>query len=105
MTFRTILVPVEQHDLTNSTLETALCLAQKFDSYIEGFALRGAIPAAYAMADAAAVAIPTLEQDNAENTKQTRDLFERTQQRCQASGWKMPLKGTILWAATAGSLM
>jgi hypothetical protein len=47
MSFRTILVPVEQHDLMNSTLETALCLAQKFDSYIEGFALRGAIPAAY----------------------------------------------------------
>ena len=49
MSFRTILVPIEQHDLMSSTLETALCLAQKFDSYIEGFALRVAIPAAYAM--------------------------------------------------------
>ena len=39
----------------SSTLETALCLAQKFDSYIEWFALRVANPAAYAMADAAAV--------------------------------------------------
>ena len=76
MSFRTILVPVEQHDLMNSTLETALRLAQKFDSYVEGFALRGAIPAAYAMADAAAVAIPELEQDIAENAKQTRGLFE-----------------------------
>ena len=46
MSFRTILVPIEQHDLMSSTLETALCLAQKFDSYIEGFALRVAIPAA-----------------------------------------------------------
>ena len=76
MSFRTILVPVEQHDLMNSTLETALCLAQKFDGYIEGFALRVASPAAYAMADAAAVAIPELEQDIAENAKQTRGLFE-----------------------------
>src|ERR1700758_2866335 len=78
MSFRTILVPIEQHDLMNSTLETALCLAQKFDSYIEGFALRGTNPAAYAMADAAAVAvtIPILEQDIAENAKQTRGLFE-----------------------------
>jgi hypothetical protein len=42
----------------NSTLETALCLTQKSDGYIEGFALRGAIPAAYAMADAAAVTSP-----------------------------------------------
>ena len=76
MSFRTILVPVEQHDLMNSTLETALCLAQKFDSYIEGFALRVASPAAYAMADAAALTIPKLEQDIAENAKQTRGLFE-----------------------------
>src|SRR4029077_206698 len=60
----------------NSTLETALCLAQKFDSYIEGFALRLANPAAHAMADAAAVTIPTSEQDIAENAEQTRGLFE-----------------------------
>jgi nucleotide-binding universal stress UspA family protein len=76
MSFRTILVPVEQHDLMNSTLETALYLGQKFDSYIEGFALRVANPAAYAMADAAAATIPTSEQDIAENAKQTRGLFE-----------------------------
>ena len=76
MSFRTILVPVEQHDLVNSTLQTALCLAQKFDSYIEGFALRAAIPAAHAMAEAGAVTISDLEQDIAENAKQTRCLFE-----------------------------
>jgi hypothetical protein len=76
MSFRTILVPVEQHDLMSSTLATALCLAQKFDSYIEGFALRVESPAAHAMGDAAAVIIPKLEQDIAENAKQTRGLFE-----------------------------
>ena len=76
MSFRTILVPVEQRDLISSTLETALYLAQKFDSYIEGFALRVGSPAAYAMADATAVMIPQLEQDIAENAKQTRSLFE-----------------------------
>jgi hypothetical protein len=116
MSFRTILVPIEQHDLMNSTLETAFCLAQKFDCYIEGFTVRVASPAAYAMADAAAVAvtIPTLEQDIAENAKQTRGLFESFMQdhgvrvallhrRYQASGWKMPLKGTTLWVAMAGS--
>jgi hypothetical protein len=40
MGFRTILVPIEQHELMHSTLPTALTLARKFDSYIEGFALR-----------------------------------------------------------------
>ena len=48
MGFKTILVPIEQHDLVNSTLETALLLARKFDSYIEGFALRVEIPVARA---------------------------------------------------------
>src|SRR6516165_8234251 len=76
MSFRTILVPIEQHDLMSSTLETALYLAQRFDSYIEGFALRVANPAAYAMADATAVTMPNLEQDIAENAKQARGLFE-----------------------------
>ena len=50
MSFKTILVPVEQHDLMASTLETALLLARSFDSYIEGFALRVAIPIAFAHA-------------------------------------------------------
>jgi len=76
MSFRTILVPVEQHDLMSSTLETALCLAQKFDSYIEGFALRVGNPATYAMVDANAVPIPLLEHGIEENAKRTRGLFE-----------------------------
>jgi nucleotide-binding universal stress UspA family protein len=76
MDFKTILVPIEQHDLMNSTLETAVLLARKFDSYIEGFALRVAIPAAYAMADVGTVAIPPLERDIAENSQRSQSLFE-----------------------------
>jgi nucleotide-binding universal stress UspA family protein len=75
MAFKTILVPTEQHDLMNSTLETALLLARKFDSYIEGFALRVA-PAALAMVDVGGVQIPPLGQEIAENAKRTRSLFE-----------------------------
>jgi nucleotide-binding universal stress UspA family protein len=76
MGFKTILVPVEPHDLMTSTLETALLLARKFDSYIEGFAVRE-IPAAYAMIDVGgAVAIPSLEQDIAEHVQRSQSLFE-----------------------------
>jgi len=64
----------------NSTLETALLLARKFDSYIEGFALRVAIPAAYAVADVGAVAIPQLEQDIAENAQRSQSRFENFMQ-------------------------
>jgi len=35
MGFKTILVPIEQHDLMKSTLQTALLLARKFDSQAE----------------------------------------------------------------------
>src|SRR6516225_7966076 len=67
MGFKTILVPIEQHDLINSTLETAILLAQRFDSYIEGFALRVAIPAAFTLGGVDALPIPPLEQEIAEN--------------------------------------
>jgi len=80
MGFKTILVPVEQHDLMNSTLETALLLARKFDSYIEGFALRVEIPAVFAVADVSAVPIPAFEQEIAENEKRSRSLFENFMQ-------------------------
>src|SRR5260370_1695540 len=80
MDFRTILVPIEEHDFMNSTLETALLLARKFDSYIEGFALRVAIPAAYAVADVGAVAIPQLAQDIAENAQRSQSRFENFMQ-------------------------
>jgi nucleotide-binding universal stress UspA family protein len=80
MAFRTILVPVEEHDLMQSTLQTALVLARKFDSYIEGYALRVAFPAAYAVADVGAAAIPQLQHDIAENAQRSRSLFENFMQ-------------------------
>ena len=76
MGFKTILVPIEQHDLMNATLQTALLLARKFDSYIEGFALRVELPAVFAIGDVGAVPIPALEQDIVENAQRGRSLFE-----------------------------
>jgi hypothetical protein len=77
MGFRTVLVPIEPHHLMNSTLQTALLLARKFDSYIEGFALRVDIPAAFAVGDVGAVPIPPSRQEIAENEKRSRTLFEK----------------------------
>jgi len=79
MSFKTILVPTEQNDLMNSTLEPALQLARKFDSYIEGFALQAAIPAIFAMGDVGSLPIPALEE-SVENAKRTRSLFENFMQ-------------------------
>jgi hypothetical protein len=116
MGFKTILVPTEQHDLMNSTLETALLLARKFDSYIEGFALRVDIPAAFAVGDVGAVPIPPSRQEIAENEKRSRTLFEKFMQehgvpsggdiKSPSCGWlKDALRATSSWAITAGSSM
>jgi nucleotide-binding universal stress UspA family protein len=76
MSFKSILVPIEHHDLMDSTLETTLLLARQFDSYIEGFALRVPIPAAFAIGDVGAVPIEALKQDIEEHEKRSRSLFE-----------------------------
>jgi hypothetical protein len=80
MSFKTILVPIEQHDRMNATLETALLLARKFDSYVEGFALRVELSTAFAVGDVAAVPIPALEHDIASNEQRGRSLFENFMQ-------------------------
>ena len=80
MGFKTILVPVEQHDLMNSTLTTALILGRMFDSYIEGFAVRIPLSATFAIGDAGAVPIPALERELAETEKRSRSLFENFMQ-------------------------
>ena len=41
---KTILVPTEPNAQMRSTLETALLVAREFNSYIEGFAVRVAVP-------------------------------------------------------------
>jgi nucleotide-binding universal stress UspA family protein len=76
MSFKSILVPIEPHDFMESTLETALLLARQFDSYIEGFALRVPIPAAFAIGDVGAVPIEALKQDIEDSEKRSRSLFE-----------------------------
>jgi hypothetical protein len=73
---KTILVPTEDNSAMQSALEAALLLARRYDSYIEGFALR------WSVADFAAFdptgGIP-LEMDKlaaARMEKQARQIFE-----------------------------
>jgi nucleotide-binding universal stress UspA family protein len=73
---KTILVPTEQNDVMDSALQTALLLARKFDSYIEGFALRFAITDAVAMDVASTMPLATFERESQEAAKQARGMFE-----------------------------
>jgi nucleotide-binding universal stress UspA family protein len=77
MAFKTILVPTEQHAFMNSTLETALLLARAFEGYVEGFALRADVAAAFAIGEVGAIALAgALEQEVLANEQQSRSLFE-----------------------------
>ena len=75
MSMKTILVPTEQHDVMSSALQTALLLARKFDSYIEGFALVPAMVELFALDTGGPLPIQVKEND-AEMARQSRSLFE-----------------------------
>jgi nucleotide-binding universal stress UspA family protein len=73
---KTILVPTEQNSVMGSALQTALLLARKFDSYIEGFALRFAVTDAVAMDVASTIPLATFERESQEAAKEARQQFE-----------------------------
>jgi len=73
---QTILVPTEQHDLTASMLQSALLLARRFDSYVEGFALFPAMVEIYALDSEISLPIEVKEHD-AEMAQHARAVFER----------------------------
>jgi nucleotide-binding universal stress UspA family protein len=73
---KTILVPVEPHDSIQSVLETALLVAGKFESYIEGFALRPAIGNVVTMDPVNSLTVVSLRDNDLEIIKEARDIFE-----------------------------
>ncbi len=76
MSMKTILVPVETHDGMRPALQTAVLLARRFDSYIEGFALRFRVNEFIAVDMAGAIPLETLREENQEEAKRARGLFE-----------------------------
>jgi nucleotide-binding universal stress UspA family protein len=72
---KALLVPTEQHELMGSVLETALHVARKFESYIEGFALRPAIDNFAAMDPVSSMAVATVRHHDEEAAAQARLLF------------------------------
>lgn len=73
---KTILVPTEQNDAMRATLETSLLLARKFNSYIEGFAVRVSVPTVVAMDVTPSASLAFFEEENAEAARQSRKLFD-----------------------------
>jgi nucleotide-binding universal stress UspA family protein len=72
---KTILVPTEQGTAMASALDTALLLARKFDSCIEGFALRPAVADLVAMDPDSGLTMVAVKENDAEMVRQAEELF------------------------------
>ena len=73
---KTILVPTESHESMRSALATALLLARRFNSYIEGFALRFRVNEFIAVDMAGAIPLETLREESLDEGRRARALFE-----------------------------
>jgi hypothetical protein len=100
-----------------SALETALALARRWDSYIEGFALRWAASEFVAVDMMGGIPLEKYRQDNVEEAKQARQSFEAFMQDrgvprstgpkgSLSFGWlEHPPEGESLSVITAGCSM
>jgi nucleotide-binding universal stress UspA family protein len=76
MSMKTILVPAEKHEAMQSALETALLLARRYDSYIEGFVLPWVITEFLIGDVMGSIPVERYEHDTAEQVTKARHVFE-----------------------------
>jgi nucleotide-binding universal stress UspA family protein len=81
MSMKTILVPTENHDAMRSALETALLLARRHDSYMEGFALGWGINEFAGGDVVGGLPLETYREDIAKEAKLARQIFESFMQK------------------------
>jgi nucleotide-binding universal stress UspA family protein len=72
---KTILVPMEGHDAMRAALETALLLARRCNSYIEGFSLRWQISEFAGVDMMGGLPLDRYTQDSEEEAKKARQSF------------------------------
>jgi nucleotide-binding universal stress UspA family protein len=72
---KSILVPTEHNTAMQSALDTALLLARKFDSCIEGFPLRPAVADLVAMDPDSGLTMVAVKENDAEMVRHAEDMF------------------------------
>ena len=76
---KTILIPTEDHDCMPSVLETARLVAQFFDSYMEGMAVRPAVGTYVTVEPVSSLAISgAFDEDTAREARATFERFMQT---------------------------
>jgi nucleotide-binding universal stress UspA family protein len=76
MSMKAILVPTEAHDAIQSALETALLLARRCNSHMEGFALRWQIDEFAGVDMMGGIPLERYAKDIEEEAKKARKIFE-----------------------------
>ncbi len=102
---KTILVPTEHGAAMASALDTALLLAKKFDSCIEGFALRPAVADLVAMDPDSGLTMVAVKENDAEMVRQAEEVFRAfmTSHRVPARSAEGPVSLSCNWLKEAPS--
>ncbi len=95
---KTILVPAEHHASMPSALDTALLLAQKFDSCIEGFPLRAGVADLVAMDPDSGLTMVAVKENDAELVRQAADLFRSFMDQHQVPQRSGEATASLSWA-------
>jgi nucleotide-binding universal stress UspA family protein len=88
---KTILVPTEDHASMPAALETARIVAQRFGSYVEGFAVSPAASDFVAVDPLSSLTIASTQEGDEEIERQARSLFESFM---ESHGVPRAVKGT-----------
>ena len=102
---KTVLLPTEPHASMQSALETALLLAQKFGSCIEGFPLRPGVADLVAMDPDSGLTMVAVKENDAEMVRHAEDMFRSFMSGHQVSPYPAEAKDspTFSWLDSAPS--
>jgi nucleotide-binding universal stress UspA family protein len=95
---KTILVPTEQSSTMVSALDTALLLARKFDSCIEGFPLRPAVADLVAMDPDSGLTMVAVKENDAEMVRQAEALFHTFMKNNQVTQRSSDGPASVSWS-------
>jgi nucleotide-binding universal stress UspA family protein len=95
---KTILVPTEHHISTQSALDTALLLARKFGSCIEGFALRPGVADLVAMDPDSGLTMVAVKENDAELIRHSEEVFRSFMEQHQVPQRSGDGEATLSWS-------
>ncbi len=95
---KSLLVPTEYHASMPSALDTALLLAQKFGSCIEGLPLRPGVADLVAMDPDSGLTMVAVKENDAELVKHAEEVFRSFMEAHRVPQWSAAAQNLVSWA-------